>query len=139
MSSTGPDTNSVGTVQAAVARPDAHGCSKGKIRRRGAGAFCSSTEVPTSSQQNEPQNGDEQRSNREAGQQTLQDTPESRQMFAPILEHNCPDGYSAMCAALNLIENIPLAPGTYIPIPWVGNKIPATIDIEEYSRFCASI
>lgn len=135
VSSTGPDANIV--AQAAVARPAANGCPKGRIRRRGDGASCSSTDAPTFSQQN-PQNGDEQPSNGEAGQQKQQDSPENWKIFAPMLEHTCPDGYSAVCAAPNLIEN-PLAPGTYTRIPWVEHNIPPTISIEEYSRLCTSI
>ena len=136
VSSTGSDANNVGTTQAAVARPDANSCLKDKIRRREDGSFCSSTDAPTSSQQ-APQDGDKRRSNGEARQQEQQDDTESCQIFAPILGNNCPEGYLAVCAAPNLIED-PRAPGTYTRIPWVGNNIPPSISIEEYSRWCTS-
>lgn len=135
-----PDARSAGIAQVVVARPDAHGCSKGRKRRRGDETFCSSTDTkaPPSSQQKNPQNSDGEPSNAETGQQKQPETPESMPVLAPVLEASCPEDHFPICAAPNLLEN-PLAPGTYTAIPWVGHNVPQIIDIEEYSRFCASI
>lgn len=134
-----PDVYSVGIAQAVVARPDAHGCSKGRKRRRGEEIFCSSTDTkaPPSSQEKQP-NSDRQPGDGETGQQTQQETPGSMPLHAPVLEASCPEEHFPICAAPNLIED-PLAPGTYNTIPWLGHNVPQTIDIEEYSRFCAPI
>lgn len=136
VSGTNLDANSVGSAQVVVARPDAHGCSKGKRRRRRDETSCPSTdiEVPPSSQQNNPQNSDEQPSNGDTGLQNKQDTPESMPAFAPVMDYSCPDEHFPLCVAL---ENP--APGTSNTIPWAGYNIPQTMDISESSRFCASI
>lgn len=138
--STGGNADSVGTTQVVVARPDAHGCPKGKIRRRRDETYCPSTaiEVPPSSQQNKPQNGAGQPNNGESGQEKQQDTPASTPAFAPVLEVNCPEHHLPVCVAPNLLEN-PSAPSGFDTIPWVEHNIPQTIKMEEYCRFCASI
>lgn len=134
------DAHSVAIAQGVVARPDTHGCSNGQRRRRRDETSCPSTdiEVPPSSQQNSPQNSVEQPSNEDTGLKEQQDTPESMPAYAPVSESSCPDEHFPICAAPNLLEN-PSAPGTFDTIPWVGYNIPQTIDISEYSRFCASI
>ena len=139
VSSSNLDANSVGSAQVVVARPDAHSCSKGKRRRRRDETSCQSTDIAVpSSQQNKPQNSDEQPSDEKTGQENQQDTPDGVPSFAPVLEVSCPEKHFPICAAPNMLEN-PSAPGTYTYIPWVGHNIPQTIDVQEYSRFCASI
>lgn len=140
VSGTNLDPNSVRIAQVVVARPDANGCSKGKRRRRRDENSCPSTDikVPPSSQQNKPQNSDGQPSNGETRQGKQQNSLESMPAFAPELEFSCPEDHFPICAAPNLLGN-PSAPGTFDTIPWIGHNIPQTIDIEEYSRFCASI
>lgn len=134
-----PDINSLGVPQAVVARPDTHSCSKSRKRRRGEETFCSSTDTKASpsSQEKQP-NSDGQPGDREDRQQKQQETPGSMPLLAPVLEASCPEEHFPICAAPNLIED-PLALGTYNIIPWLGHNIPQTIDIEEYSRFCAPI
>lgn len=140
VSGTNLDAKSVEVAQVVVARPDADRCSKGKGRRRRDETSCPSKdiEVPLSSQQKKPQNSDEQPSNGDTGQKKQQDAPESLPAYAPVPESSCPEEHFPICAAPNLLEN-PSAPGTFDTIPWVGYNIPQTIDISEYSRFCASI
>lgn len=134
------DAKGVGIAQTVVARPDTYGCSKGRKRRRGDETFCSPTDTKTnpSSQQNNPQTSDGQPSNEETGKQKQQGTPEGMRVFAPVAGSSCPEEHFPICAAPNLLED-PLAPGTYNSIPWVRHNIPQIIDIQEYSRFCASI
>ena len=135
-----PDVNGVRIAQAVVIRPDAHGCSNGRTRRRGNENFCSPTDTkaPSSSQQDKPQNSDEQPSNGETGQQKQPENPETMPVLAPVVEASCPEGDFPMCAAPNLIED-PIAQGKYTIIRWLGHNIPQTIDIEEYSRLYPSI
>lgn len=134
------DPQSVGIAQTVVARPDTFGCSKGRKRRRGDESFCPSTntKMNPSSQQNSPQNSDRQPSNEETGKRKQQETPQGMPGFAPELENSCLEDHITICAAPNLLEST-LKPGTYDIIPWLGHNIPQTIDIQEYSRFCASI
>ena len=140
VSGTNLDADSVGTAQVVVARPDPHGCSKGKRRRRTDETSCPSTDiaVPPSSQQNKPQNSDGQPGDEETGQKKQQDLPQNMPAFAPALEVTCPEDHFPICAAPNLLEK-QSAPGTFDSIPWVGHNIPQTIDMEENARFCASI
>ena len=139
VSGTNLDANSVGSAQVVVASPDTHGCSKDKRRRRRDKTSCPSTDIAVpSSQQDKPQNSDGQPSDGETGQENQQETPESIPSFAPELEVSCPEKHFPICAAPNMLEN-PSAPGTFVYIPWVGHNIPQTLDVQEYSRFCASI
>lgn len=131
------DANSVGITQVVVvAKPDdAHVCSKGKRRRRRDETSCRAP--PSSQQNNNPQISDEE-PKRDSEMKEQQDSPESMPAFAPVSESSCPEDHFPICVAPNLLEN-PSAPGTFDTIPWVGYNIPQTIEISEYSRFCASI
>lgn len=138
---TNVDANSVGFAQVVGVRPDAHGCSiKGKRRRRRDESSCPSNgiEVPPSSQQNKPQNSDEEPRKEDSGMKEQQGTSEDMPAFAPASESPCPEEQFPICVAPNRLAN-PSAPGTFNTIPWVRYNIPQTIDISEYSRFCACV
>lgn len=134
------NANSVGVTQVVGARPDAYGCSKGKRRRRRDESSCPSKdiEVPPSSQQNKPQNSDEQPRKEDSGMGEQQNTFKDMPAPAPASESPCPEEHFPICVAPNLLAN-PSTPSTYNAIPWVGHNIPQTIDISEYSRFCACV
>lgn len=135
VSGTNLDANSVGITQVVVvAKPNAHGCSKGRRRRRRDETSCRAP--PSSQEDNNPQISDEQPKG-DSEMKEQQDSPESMPAFAPVSESSCPEDHFPICVAPNLLEN-PSAPGTFDTIPWVEYNIPQTIEISEYSRFCAS-
>lgn len=140
VSGTNLDANSVGIAQVVVAKPDADACSKGgKRRRRTDESSCPGPSSSSSPQQNNPEvsGGDEQTGD-DSGVGEQQDDLENMPTFAPVSESSCPEEHFPICVAPNLLEN-PSAPGTFDIIPWVGYNIPPTIEISEYSRFCASV
>lgn len=134
------DANSVGIAQVVRARSDARSCSKGKRRRRRDESSCTSQgmEMPPSSQQNKPKNSDEQPRKEDFGVGEQQNTFKDMPAPAPESESPCPEEHFPICVAPNLLVN-PSAPGIFNAIPWVGYNIPQTIDVSEYSRFCACV